>query len=63
MKVREVERFEGLVEGRCDRFRVRVRARDVVVGEVVKQACRVPIVPFRHYRYVTNERMIERLRD
>ena len=36
MKVREVERFEGLGETRCDRFRVRVRASDVVVGEVVE---------------------------
>ncbi len=37
--MREVERFGGLVEGRCDRFRVRVRARDVVVGEVAESGC------------------------
>ena len=60
MKVKEVERFDRLVERRCERFRVRVRGRDVMVGEVVEQASRVPIVPFHHQ---TNERMIERLRE
>jgi hypothetical protein len=36
MKVGEVERFEGLLERRCERFRVRhtVRGRTVMVGEV-----------------------------
>jgi hypothetical protein len=36
MKVKEVERFERLVERRCERFRVRVKGRDVMVGEVAE---------------------------
>jgi hypothetical protein len=38
VKVREVERFEGLVERRCERFIVRVRGREVMVGEEQEQA-------------------------
>jgi hypothetical protein len=45
MKVREVERFWGLVERRCDRFRVRVRTRNVVVGKVVETVIQGPNCP------------------
>lgn len=51
MKVREVQRFEVLVERRCEGFGVR------------ETGMQGPQFPFRHRRYVTNETMIERLRD
>jgi len=44
-KSEEVERLEGLVETRCERFKVRVRGRDVMVGEVVETGIQDPNCP------------------
>jgi len=45
MKVKEVERFEGLVQRRCERFRVRVRGRYVMVSEVAETGIQGPNCP------------------